>query len=111
MNQTADHYTYTVRWSVEDQEYVATVAELPSLSWLDDDPSNAIAGIQALSTQVIEDLASNNEPVPQPYAERKYSGKFVTRVPPEMHRQLAIDAAAQHVSLNRLVATRLAAKA
>ena len=26
----ADHYTYRVRWSAEDGEYVATVAELPS---------------------------------------------------------------------------------
>ena len=28
-----EHYTYRVRWSSEDGEYVGTVAELPSLSW------------------------------------------------------------------------------
>ncbi|WP_372490807.1 toxin-antitoxin system HicB family antitoxin [Microbacterium aerolatum] len=31
----------------------------------------------------------------------------MVRVTPEVHRQLAIDAAEQHVSLNRLAASRL----
>jgi hypothetical protein len=36
------------------------------------------------------------------------SRQFVVRVPPEVHRQLVLDAAEQHVSLNRLVSSRLA---
>jgi predicted HicB family RNase H-like nuclease len=35
-------------------------------------------------------------------------GRFHVRVPPELHRQLVLDAAEQHVSLNRLVSSRLA---
>jgi hypothetical protein len=30
----AEHYTYRVAWSAEDESFVGTVAELPSLSWL-----------------------------------------------------------------------------
>ena len=37
-----------------------------------------------------------------------YSGKFIVRVPPETHRALAIRAAEQGVSMNRLVSVRLA---
>ena len=37
-----------------------------------------------------------------------YSGRFLVRLPPETHRQLAIKAAEEGVSLNRLVSTRLA---
>ena len=51
--------------------------------------------------------APNNEPVPQPLAETRYSGKFMTRIPPELHRQLAIEAAQEQISLNRLVSMRL----
>lgn len=40
-------------------------------------------------------------------ADRSYSGKFVVRLTPEAHRRLAIDAAEQNVSINRLVASRL----
>lgn len=49
----ADHYTYRVHWSAEDGEYVGTVAELPSVSWLAADPSAAFAGIQQAAADVV----------------------------------------------------------
>ncbi len=49
------HYTYRVTWSAEDNEYVATCAELPSLSWLAPDPAKALAGITRLAASVVED--------------------------------------------------------
>lgn len=105
---TADRYTYRVRFSAEDREYVATVAEFESLSWLADSPVAALEGIIRLVAEVIEDMEESNELVPAPIAERHYSGKFVVRIPPETHRRLAVEAAEQHVSLNRFVADRLA---
>lgn len=33
-----DHYIYRVSWSSEDREFVATVIEFRSLSWLAPDP-------------------------------------------------------------------------
>lgn len=39
--------------------------------------------------------------------EKPYSGNFVVRLRPELHRGLAIDAAKEHKSLNTLVAERL----
>ena len=41
---STEHYTYRVRWSPVDQEHVGTVAEFPSLSWLDADPRAAFDG-------------------------------------------------------------------
>ena len=52
----ADRYTYRVTWSPEDDSYVATVAELPSLSWLDDDQREALNGIVKLVNDVVDDL-------------------------------------------------------
>ena len=40
-------------------------------------------------------------------ANKKYSGKFMVRLPPEVHRSLAIQAAESGVSINRLVSSRL----
>ena len=37
-----DHYTYRVSWSPEDGEFVATVVEFRSLSWLAPDPAAAL---------------------------------------------------------------------
>lgn len=104
----AKHYTYRVRWSAEDAAFVGTVAELPSLSWVAEDQLDAFTGIRALVDEVLEDMAATGEPIPEPITTRSYSGKFVVRVAPEIHRQLALDAAEQKVSLNHLAATRLA---
>ncbi|MGC8514154.1 MAG: type II toxin-antitoxin system HicB family antitoxin [Acidimicrobiales bacterium] len=104
----AEHYTYRVRWSVEDESYVATVAELPSLSWLAPERAEALDGIVSLVEETIADLAANGESVPDAIADRCYSGQFVVRIPPETHRRLVLEAAEQGVSLNRLVSSRLA---
>lgn len=103
----ADHYTYRVRWSAEDEAFVGTVAELPSLSWVADTQSEAFGGIQTIVKDVLEDMAASGETPPEAFADRSYSGKFMVRLTPEAHRRLALDAAEQHVSLNRLAANRL----
>lgn len=105
---TAEHYTYRVAWSPEDQEYVGTVLELPSLSWLEPEPAAAFSGIQQLARDVVTDLEESGEPVPQPLTERNYSGEFRVRIPPRTHRRLVEQAAEEHISLNRLVSDRLA---
>jgi predicted HicB family RNase H-like nuclease len=103
----ADHYTYRVRWSAEDDAYVGTVAELPSLSWVAEEQTEAFQGIRDLVVDVLADMESTGEVPPGAIADRTYSGNFLVRLTPEAHRQLALDAAEQHVSLNRLAANRL----
>lgn len=107
MNTTVEHYTYRVRWSAEDEAYVGTVAELPSLSWVATDRAEAFEGIEQLVAGVVEDMLADGERPPEAIADRTYSGKFQVRIPPEAHRQLALEAAEQHVSLNRLASARL----
>ena len=104
-----DHYTYRVTWSAEDSEHVGLCAEFPSLSWLAATPDEALAGIRRLVRDSVADMQATGETPPQPMADRTYSGKFMVRVPPETHRALAIRAAEQGVSLNRLVSARLSA--
>jgi hypothetical protein len=103
-----DHFTYRVSWSGEDSEHVGTCAEFPSLSHLDANPDVALRGIRKLVADVVADMRAQSEAVPEPLAERSYSGKFQTRIPSELHRMLAIEAAEAGVSLNRLVSLRLA---
>ena len=105
----AEHYSYRVNWSAEDQEFVGTVLELPSLSWLEGDSGAVFSGIRKLAADVVADLEANGEPVPEPLSERNYSGKFVVRIPPQAHRRLAEEAAEQNVSLNRLASLKLSA--
>jgi predicted HicB family RNase H-like nuclease len=103
-----NHYTYRVTWSPEDGEHVGLCAELPSLSWLAATPEKALAGIRKVVDEVVADMAANGEAIPEPLAEKHYSGQFKVRIPPELHRSLAMQAAEQGVSLNRLASAKLA---
>jgi predicted HicB family RNase H-like nuclease len=107
MPTEVDRYTYRVTWSEEDREYVGLCAEFPGLSWLDATPEGALKGVRALVRKVVTDLRRNKEPVPEPLSARAYSGKFMVRVPPDVHRRLAIQAAESGVSLNRLISSKL----
>ena len=104
-----DHYTYRVTWSAEDAEHLGLCAEFPSLSWLAPTPEEALSGIRVLVTEVVEDLLATGELVPDAIAERRYSGELRVRIPPLVHRQLALQAAEEGVSLNRLASAKLAA--
>jgi len=102
-----DRYSYRVTWSEEDSEYVGLCAEFPSLSWLARSPEAALRGIRRVVADVVADMKKRREPVPQPVASRRYSGRFLVRVPPDIHRRLAAEAAEAGVSLNRLASAKL----
>ncbi len=102
-----DHYTYRVTWSEEDQEYVGLCAEFPSLSWLALSPEAALKGIRKVVAEIVKDMREQGEEPPEPIASKHYSGKFMVRVPPEVHRDLALKAAEAGVSLNRLASAKL----
>jgi len=104
-----DHYTYRVTWSAEDGEFVGLCIEFPSLSWLASTQEEAFTRIRQLVAECVADMDANGETPPEPLADRAYSGRFVVRVPPETHRALAMKAAEEGVSLNRLISARLSA--
>jgi predicted HicB family RNase H-like nuclease len=102
-----DRYTYRVIWLEEDGEYVGLCAEFPSLSWLAGEPEEALRGIRQVVEEVVADLENNEEPVPEPISTKRFSGKFMVRIPPELHRRLMLEAAESGISMNRLVSDKL----
>ena len=69
----------------------------------------AIEGLEQLMADVVDDMRANEETIPEPLAERKYSGTFNVRIGEHLHRDLAMHAAEQHMSLNQFVVKKLAA--
>lgn len=103
-----DHYTYRVTWLEEDGEYVGLCAEFPSLSWLAHNPEAALKGIRQVVADVVKDMKESGEEPPKALASRRFSGKFMVRVPPEVHKKLALEAAENGISINRLASLKLA---
>lgn len=102
------HYTYRVSWSAEDEEFVATCLEFPSLSWLAASQVEALEGLEDLLRDTLTDMEEQEEEIPAPFSERRYSGKFNVRVGERLHRDLATQAAEENMSLNQYVVKKLA---
>ncbi|MBU2462126.1 type II toxin-antitoxin system HicB family antitoxin [bacterium] len=102
-----DRYAYRVMWSEDDNEYVGLCVEFPSLSWLAETPELALRGIRKVVADVVRDMKENNERLPDAIACKRYSGKFMVRVLPEVHRELVIKAAESGVRLNQLASSKL----
>ena len=81
--------------------------EMPSLSWLAPTQDEALSGLRDLVIDVVQDLATSRESVPEPLSVKSYSGKFNLRVGEQLHRRLEMEAAEEHLSLNQYVVRRL----
>ena len=104
-------YVYSVVWSEEDEAFIGRVLEFPSLAAHGSTQAKALNEIRSVVEHTFEDLLESGEEVPEPLNKRPYSGKLVVRLPKYLHRQLAIEAAEEGVSLNQLISTKLAATA
>ena len=107
MSLNTNRYTYRITWSEDDREFIGLCIEFRSLSWLAKTPGGALNGIRRAVKKAVQDMEKNGEVPPIPISGKLYSGKFVVRIPPEVHRALSIKAAEEGVSLNRLVSARL----
>lgn len=103
----ADRYTYRIAWSVKDKEFIATVVEFPSLSWISESREEALKGLTSLVEEVIKDLTNEGEDIPEPWDEREFSGKFNLRLGSELHKIVSLKAAERHESLNTYVVKQL----
>lgn len=101
-------YRIIIRWSEEDSSYIAEVPELPGCMADGATPEAAIKEAKKAARLWIEVAKKEKREIPGPIDQRRYSGKFVVRVLPELHRELDFEAKTQKVSLNRLVALKLA---
>ena len=105
----AEQYLYSVSWSEKDEAFVARVAEFPSLAAHGETLEEAMREIKSVVEFVLNDLKESKEPIPEPFGKRSFSGRLVLRMPEYMHRQLALEAMQQGVSLNQLLNLKLEA--
>ncbi|MCL2680819.1 MAG: type II toxin-antitoxin system HicB family antitoxin [Coriobacteriia bacterium] len=103
----AEEYTYRVFWSAEDEAYLATIAEFPRLSSIESTQAQALAGAVELVRFILGEMEKDQQEPPLPLAQKVYSGEIRLRMPKEVHRRVACEAAEQGVSLNQLLVSRI----
>ena len=82
--------------------WIAEVAELPGAMGVGTTAEEALSCLEDSVDSWIEDARLDGEDIPEPIpSDYEYSGKFTLRIPRSLHRQLAMQAEAEGVSLNQ----------
>lgn len=103
-------YLYRVFWSSEDEQFVATCFELPELSGLGASPEEALGELSVAVELAAEAMSAVGTSLPPPIDfPVGFSGQLRLRIPKSLHRDLAILAEAEGVSLNTLLVSYLSA--
>ncbi len=96
-------YMVSIRWSEKDKAYIAEVPELPGCATYGKTYEQAVRNARDAIETWIEGARESKYQIPEPLAERKFSGKFITRINPDLHRELTIKAKTEGKTLNGFV--------
>jgi len=100
-----DKYTYRIQWSDDDEAFLASCLEFPSLMTHGDTQAEALDEMNNVLSFVLEDLSKKGKKAPEPLKERKFKGNISLRLPPETHEDLVYLATEQDLSLNQCITT------
>jgi predicted HicB family RNase H-like nuclease len=103
----ASRYTKMVEWSDEDQCFVGRCPEMMLGGVHGQDEAKVYAELCRAVEETIELIHTDGGELPKPLAAKKFSGNFVLRVEPALHRRLAAKALAAGESLNSFCAKKL----
>lgn len=98
-------YTFQVRKT--ETGYWANVKEIDGCHTPADTIEEAYKDLEMILKDHIEIRLESGTPIPEP-VDQDYSGKFNVRVPKTLHKQLAIAAEDEGISLNQYVVYKLA---
>ena len=106
MNKSFEYYMSLpykiVLYPASEGGYVAEIPELAGCLTQGDDMQDALEMIEDAKKAWIDIAIHDNREIPEPETEEKYSGKFLVRVPKSLHKELAMRAKKEAVSLNQL---------
>ena len=106
MNKSFEYYMSLpykiVLYPSSEGGYVAEIPELAGCLTQGDDMQDALEMIEDAKKAWIDIAIHDHREIPEPETEEKYSGKFLVRVPKSLHKELAMRAKKEAVSLNQL---------
>ena len=108
IKEQAAHYTKFVEWSDEDQCFIGRCPEIMLGGVHGNDEAKVYAELCQAVEEMIELIHTDGGEPPEPLVGKKFSGKFIVRVEPALHRRLVAKALAAGESLNNFCAKKLA---
>ncbi len=99
----ARSYPRFIEWSKEDKCFVGSAPPLIGHCCHADTEAEVATLLHDIVLDLVEDVIDGKMPVPKELSEKTYSGRFLTRIDPALHKKLVLQAAARDVSFNKFV--------
>jgi predicted HicB family RNase H-like nuclease len=100
IKEQAARYAKFVEWSDQDKCFIGRCPELMLGGVHGNDEAKVYAELCAAAEEMVELIAADGQKMPRAFGQKTFSGKFVLRVEPALHRRLAVKALAAGESLN-----------
>lgn len=113
ISKKAEHYAslpYSIVIERRDDQgtyYVARYLELANFIMTGNTPEEAVRELESEKLEWFEENLKDGNEIPLPLKSRKYSGKIILRMPPELHEHLIEESELQGVSLNNYMVKAL----
>lgn len=104
----ARRYLKLVEWSDKDDRFVGSAPPIIGPCCHGKTEAEVMAQLTPIVEEWVRVLQKDGHPLPAGTAGKKYSGQFVVRVAPELHKKASLKALARGESLNQYVAAALA---
>ncbi len=95
------HYMKIVEWSEEDQCFIGSAPPLIGPCCHGASETGVLKQLEVIVKEWIEIYREDGRPLPEP--QKEFSGKFLVRVKPELHKALALKAYQDGQSLNHYI--------
>ena len=104
----ARRYLKLVEWSDRDRCFIGSAPPIIGPCCHGRTEAEVMAQLSTIVEEWVEIMLGAGHPLPATTAGKKFSGKFVVRVAPELHKKASLKALSRGESLNQFVATALA---
>jgi predicted RNase H-like HicB family nuclease len=104
----ARRYLKLVEWSEKDGCFVGSAPPIIGPCCHGRTEAEVMAQLSEIVEEWVGIMLGEGHPLPAATAGKKFSGQFVVRVTPELHKKASLRALARGESLNQYVATALA---
>jgi predicted HicB family RNase H-like nuclease len=104
----AARYMKFVEWSDEDHCFIGRCPELMLGGVYGNDDAKVYEELCQAVEEIVELIEEDGQVLPEPLARKKFSGRFVLRVEPALHRRLSAKAVGARESLNSYCVRKLA---
>lgn len=101
-------YPISIKWSDEDEGYIASIPGVRGLSAFGKEPDKALSELKVAARAYFDSLKKAGKPLPVLEKASPYSGQLRLRMPKSLHAELSQAAENEGISLNTYLVSLLA---